>query len=100
MAPGDRSSKRAALPDEVLLADELVEAARSHPGSQGLALGRWLEERLGPGAGWSPRWHGRMVAPFPSSTAARVAPEWLKLRVGSTITTPMPIERASTAPGS
>src|SRR6187200_550046 len=63
MAARDRSPQRATLPDEVLLADELVEVARPHPRRQWLALGRWLEERLGPGAGWSPRWHGRMVAP-------------------------------------
>ena len=37
-------------PTRCVLADELVQAARPHPGGQRLALGRWLEERLGSGA--------------------------------------------------
>ena len=54
MATSDRPSERSALADEMLLAYELVEVARAHPGGERLALGRWLEQRLGPGAGWSP----------------------------------------------
>jgi hypothetical protein len=47
MAAGDRPAERSALADEVLLADELVEASRPHPRRERLALGRWVEERLG-----------------------------------------------------
>jgi hypothetical protein len=46
MAAGDAAPKRAALSDEMLLADELVEARRPHPRREGLLLGRRLEERL------------------------------------------------------
>jgi hypothetical protein len=53
MPSGDATAERPALPDEVLLADELVERSRPHPGGEGLLLGRRLEERLGPGAGCS-----------------------------------------------
>jgi hypothetical protein len=62
VAAGDAAAQGPALADEVLLPDELLEAARAHPRRERLALGRWLEERLGSGAGGSPRWHGRMVA--------------------------------------
>lgn len=51
MAPLDPAPERPALADEVLLPDELLEAARPHPGGERLPLGRWSEERLGPGAG-------------------------------------------------
>ena len=44
------AAERAAFADEVPLADELVERARSHPRGERLALGRWLEEGLGSGA--------------------------------------------------
>ena len=47
---GDAPPQRAALTDEVRLADELVQAARAHPRGQRLGFGRWLEERLGSGA--------------------------------------------------
>ena len=57
MAAGDRPSEGPAFADEMLLADELVEAAWTHPGGQRLALGRGLEERLGAGTGESARWH-------------------------------------------
>ena len=50
VAAGDAPAERPALADEVLLADELVEVARPHPGGERLALGRWLEEGLGSGA--------------------------------------------------
>jgi hypothetical protein len=50
VAAGDTSAERAALPDEMLLPDELAQVARSHPGRKRLALGRRLEEGLGPGA--------------------------------------------------
>ena len=60
VAAGDAAPERAALADEVLLADELVEVARAHPGGERLALGRRLEEGLGSGAG---RVAGRMAWP-------------------------------------
>ena len=50
MAAGDAPPQRPAFADEVVLADELIEAPRTHPGGQRLALGRWLEERLVTGA--------------------------------------------------
>src|SRR5918995_2665550 len=50
VAAGDAPAQRSALADEVLLADELLEVARAHPGGQRLAFGRWLEERLRTGA--------------------------------------------------
>ena len=63
VAAGDAPAKRPALADQVLLSDELVEVARAHPGGQRLALGRRLEQRLGPRAdGASRAWHGPMVA--------------------------------------
>ena len=63
MAAGDRAAERTALADEVLLADELVERARAHPGGEGLALGRRPEQGFGPGAGdGAPGRHGPMVA--------------------------------------
>ena len=49
MAAGDAPAERAALADEVLLADELVEVARAHPRGERLPLGRRLEEGLGSG---------------------------------------------------
>ena len=65
MATGDASPKRSALADEMLLADELVEASRPHPRCQRLLLRRRLEQRLGLGAGQSargtPGGHGPMV---------------------------------------
>ena len=64
MAAGDAPAQRAALADEVLLPDELLEVPWAHPGRERLALGRWLEERLGSGARYSPGGHGRMVAPI------------------------------------
>ena len=45
MAPLDRAAERPTLPDEVVLADVLGQAARTHPGGERLALGRWLEQR-------------------------------------------------------
>ena len=50
MTSRDRPAKRAALPDEMLLTDELIEASGPHPGGEWLALGRRLEERFGPRA--------------------------------------------------
>ena len=47
VAAGDAAAQRSALADEVRLPDELLEVARAHPRGQRLALGRWLEERLG-----------------------------------------------------
>ena len=43
VAAGDAPAERAALADEVLLPDELVEGPRPHPGG----------ERLAPGGGWN-----------------------------------------------
>ena len=72
MPAGDAPAERTALADEVLLADELVEVARAHPGGERLALGRWLEQGLGSGAGRSTGgWHDRMVA----RPARRPAPD-------------------------
>src|SRR6188508_1460212 len=50
MTAGDRAAQRAPLADEVLLADELGEAPWPHARRERLSLGRWLEERFGPGA--------------------------------------------------
>ena len=65
MAARDAPAQRSALADEVLLADELVERSRAHPGRERLAVGRRLEERLGFGAGQSgrgaPGGHAAMV---------------------------------------
>ncbi len=63
MATGDAPAERATLADEMLLADELGEAPRAHPGSQRLALGRGLEEGLGTGAAGlrAGSGHGSMV---------------------------------------
>ena len=46
----DAAPQRSALPDEVLLADELVEGPRAHPGRERLAVGRRLEQAHGLGA--------------------------------------------------
>ena len=63
MAAGDGAAERAALADEVGLADELVEVARAHPRGERLPLGRWPEQGFGAGAGWcAPGGHGPMVA--------------------------------------
>ena len=60
MPAGDAPPERAALADEVLLADELVERPRTHPGRERLAFGRRLEQGLGSGADRTPRgWHVR-----------------------------------------
>ena len=48
-----RAAQRSALADEVLLADELGEGPRPHPGRQRLDAGRRLEERVGLVAGGS-----------------------------------------------
>ena len=65
MAPGDAPPERSALTDEVLLAHELRERAWSHPRGERLALGRWLEEGFGTGAGLRPggrhRWQSTRV---------------------------------------
>ncbi len=55
MAAGDAAPERAALADEVLLANELVEASRSHARGERLLLGRRLEQRLRACAGQSGR---------------------------------------------
>ena len=64
VAPSDAPAQGTSLADEVFLPDKLLEVPRSHPGRERLALGGWLEERLGSGAGYSPGGHGRMVAPI------------------------------------
>ena len=50
MAARNAPTKWTLLSDEMLLADELVEVARAHPGREWLALRRWLEERFGSSA--------------------------------------------------
>jgi hypothetical protein len=47
VAAGDAPAQGTSLADEVFLSDELFEVPRSHAGRERLALGRWLEERLG-----------------------------------------------------
>ncbi len=60
---GDAPAERAALADEVGLADELVEVSWPHPGCERLPFGRRLEEGLGSCADRPPRrGHGWMVA--------------------------------------
>ncbi len=62
MTASDAAAERAALADEVVLANEFVQVARSHPRRERLALGRRLEERFWTGPGEPPGgWHGRMV---------------------------------------
>ena len=46
MPTSDAAAQRATLTDEVILAHELVQVSRAHPGSKRLSLGRWLEERF------------------------------------------------------
>ena len=55
MAAGDAPAQGPAIPDEMRLADELLEIPRAHAGGQRLPLGRWLEEGFGSGALGSPR---------------------------------------------
>ena len=80
VATGDAPAQRTALADEVRLADELVEAARAHPGGQRLALGRWLEERLRAGAdgtsggGHVPPMVARRAAARPGGSAGQNGP--------------------------
>ena len=50
VAASDAPPQRSLLADQVVLPDELGQPARSHPRGERLSLGRWLEERLGPGA--------------------------------------------------
>ena len=65
MAAGDAAPEGAAFADEMLLADELVEASRSHARCEWLLLRRRLEQRLRASAGQSgrgaPGGHGPMV---------------------------------------
>jgi hypothetical protein len=64
MAAGDGASERAALADEVVLADELVEGPGTHPSRQRLVAGRRLDEWLLGPRGRPAGWHGvSMVAP-------------------------------------
>ena len=53
MPSPDRAAQRPALPDQVVLADELVERPRSHPGGERLRPGWWLEQRFGLVDGYS-----------------------------------------------
>lgn len=65
MAAGDAAPERPPFADEMLLADELVEAPRAHPCRKWLLLGWRLEEGFRPSAGQSgrgaPSGHGPMV---------------------------------------
>ena len=63
MTARDRPAERAALADEVRLADELVEGARAHARGERLPLGRWPEQGFGSRARrCAPGGHGPMVA--------------------------------------
>ncbi|MGZ8514538.1 MAG: hypothetical protein ACXW4H_05070 [Candidatus Limnocylindrales bacterium] len=44
VAARDAAAQRSAIADQVVLTDELVQVARSHPRGQGLPLRRRLEE--------------------------------------------------------
>ena len=55
MTAGDAPAKRTALADEMLLADELRQIARSHPCREWMLLGWRLEERLRASAGQTGR---------------------------------------------
>ena len=72
VAAGDAPAQGPALADEVVLADELVEAARPHPRGERLTLGRWLEEGLGTGTDRAPgSGHVPMVARWACGTGLR-----------------------------
>lgn len=63
MTARDAPAQRAALADEMLLADELVEVARAHPRRERLPLRRRLEQGFRSGAERPLRgWHAPMVA--------------------------------------
>ena len=63
VAPRDRSAERAAIADEVALADELLERPRAHARGQRLPLGRRSEQGFGLGAGdGAPGRHAAMVS--------------------------------------
>lgn len=66
MAAGNGPAQWSTLADEVLLADELGQRARPHPGGERLPLGWRLEERFGTGPGragrGAPGGHEPMVA--------------------------------------
>jgi hypothetical protein len=49
------------LVQEVGLADQLVQDSRTHPGSEGLAICGWPEERVRPGARRPLRGHARSL---------------------------------------
>ena len=57
VATSDGAAERPALADEVLLAHELLEGSRPHPGRERLALRRRLEKGLGTSAGQASGWH-------------------------------------------
>ena len=83
MAAGHAPPERTALTDEMLLADELGEVARAHPGRERLLLGRWLEEGLGSGA-TRLRPYGRHAASLrgPARPAFEPAPRPHGLKTG------------------
>ena len=87
MAARDRPAKWTPLADEMLLADELVERPRPHPGGQRLSLRRRLEERLraGPGRtlGWTAGGHRRQ-----STDANRAAPATYSILLPNVAATP------------
>ena len=58
MAAGDGAAQRSALAEQVLLADDLVECPRAHPGRERLAVGRRLEDGVGSSAAGAPDGHG------------------------------------------
>ena len=82
MAAGDAAAERAALADEVFLADELLERSRPHPCGQRLTLGRWLEEGFGSGPA-----RARMAC---RGSAGRHAARWCATARGQRLEEPDP----------
>jgi hypothetical protein len=63
VTPFDRAAERAPFADQVLLAHELVERPRTHPGGQWLPLRRWPEQGLGSGSAGTGRGAARGHGP-------------------------------------
>src|SRR6185312_14421399 len=69
--PIEAPAERAALTHEVLLADELLEIGRAHPGGEWLAPGRRSEERLRLGALRRSTWHAASLRAFAAAERLR-----------------------------
>ena len=84
MATGDAATEGSAFSDEMGLPDEFLEVARTHAGGEGLPLRRWMEERLGLGAGRATGGgHARMVArraPGPAGQMAAVPVRCVRMK--------------------